>query len=96
MSYFWQKMKVVEANSEIFTSMVFVFWESSPHGKEVSIQLWCDEFLNDFERRFLLDIGQRWVDSVQHPQNWSRKQIGLIQKIHSKVKQKNYLKKKGE
>jgi hypothetical protein len=92
MSHFWQRMKVVESNSAMFQEMVYCFWNPE---KRVLLTGWSEPFLNDFEKEFLLDIGNRWVDGIQHPQKWSHKQISLMQRIYSKVKDANYKKKRG-
>lgn len=93
MSAFWERHKATENHARIFEDLVFCFW--SPE-KRVELTPCAEKFANDFEKKFLTDIGWRWVNGEQAPINWSRKQIGLIHRISDKVKQMNHkAKKKG-
>lgn len=92
MSAFWKRQAVIESHANCFNQMVHTNWQT----KEVVIWNWASKHLNDFEKKFLNDLGSRWVNSVQHPEKWSHKQVSLLQRIYTKAQNGLHKEKKKE
>jgi hypothetical protein len=84
MSFFYEKAQQIESVAKSFEQIAFCSWKQ----KKVIIPEEISEILSDFEKQFITDVGMKWINGEKAPADWSRKQVALIQRIESKVKNK--------
>ena len=77
MNNFWKRDHGKEA-MDTFNGLVFCDFSAK------TVTILNPLKFNEFESKFLIDLGTKWVNGALYPAKWSSKQKALVHKLSQK------------